>query len=46
MLLIQCAWMNRHDPQALPHPRPQDPSGLAWRIVKVRKLDSEPLQKR
>jgi hypothetical protein len=25
---------------ALPHPRPQDPSGLAWRIVKVQKLSS------
>ncbi len=42
MLLIQCAWMNRHD-QCRPqrHPRPQDPAGLAWRIVKVQKLGKE-----
>jgi hypothetical protein len=39
MLLIQCAWMNRHDQKwPCPHPRPQDPTGLAWRIVKVHQL--------
>jgi hypothetical protein len=37
MLLIQCAWMIRHDHSGLPHPRPQDPTGLAWRVVKVHK---------
>ena len=36
---MQCAWMNRHDIRRPPcHPRPQDPAGLAWRVVKVHKL--------
>ena len=41
MLLIQCAWMIRHDQVGQPHPRPQDPAGLAWRIVKVQEAGQE-----
>jgi hypothetical protein len=40
---VQCARATRHKPGTRPHhcwrvesPRPRNPTGLAWRIVKVR----------
>ena len=39
IISMQCAWMIRHDQIGQPHPRPQDPAGLAWRIVKVQEAE-------